>query len=456
MSQQIISTGTGPNTGTGDPGFTAFTKVNANFTELYAGTAPLVGPVVIGAPPSGVALTVNGAPNTSSLVINNPAQGSPVSGVVINATGVSGAAYDFEIKANVNQSIVVGFDNLSAGNVAGVALFLNTNVGGAYFEQAGGGFTGSVIPNAPAGQATLLGNFGNVPLVFGTNHTTAMIISGAQNISTVPPTSGASLTVNGLPAAGLTAIYNNGAAQVILFQGTGPGNNGFGTNSAHDFTIVSGGTNRTTWSTAGNVSMAASTGGSTLTVAAGTLDGVVITSNHTSGSGLGFSDTNASPHSYRIGLGIGDATTSLNFYDATAAAIRMALSAAGGFSINAPSSSAQALAVNGVSGSNTLFVNAPNAAGNSFGLVIQAGTNASDYAFRVLNSPGGLEFMRIYGNGAISFNGAGGTTAITGWGTSTGGAVVTNFPGATATLVQATTVIAQMITYFKNLGLFGA
>jgi hypothetical protein len=35
MSQQIISTGSGPNTGTGDAGYSAFTKVNANFTELY-------------------------------------------------------------------------------------------------------------------------------------------------------------------------------------------------------------------------------------------------------------------------------------------------------------------------------------------------------------------------------------------------------------------------------------
>jgi hypothetical protein len=35
MTQQLISLGTGPNTGTGDNPYNAFTKVNANFTDLY-------------------------------------------------------------------------------------------------------------------------------------------------------------------------------------------------------------------------------------------------------------------------------------------------------------------------------------------------------------------------------------------------------------------------------------
>jgi hypothetical protein len=35
MTQQTIDIGTGPNTGTGDPLRTAFTKLNENFTEVY-------------------------------------------------------------------------------------------------------------------------------------------------------------------------------------------------------------------------------------------------------------------------------------------------------------------------------------------------------------------------------------------------------------------------------------
>ena len=37
MTQKIVGLGIGPNTGTGDPGYTAFTSVNQNFTELYVG-----------------------------------------------------------------------------------------------------------------------------------------------------------------------------------------------------------------------------------------------------------------------------------------------------------------------------------------------------------------------------------------------------------------------------------
>jgi hypothetical protein len=37
MAQQVIGVGTVSGDGTGDPGRTAFTKVNANFSELYAG-----------------------------------------------------------------------------------------------------------------------------------------------------------------------------------------------------------------------------------------------------------------------------------------------------------------------------------------------------------------------------------------------------------------------------------
>ena len=35
MTQQIINLGTGPDSQTGDTLYVAFTKVNANFTELY-------------------------------------------------------------------------------------------------------------------------------------------------------------------------------------------------------------------------------------------------------------------------------------------------------------------------------------------------------------------------------------------------------------------------------------
>jgi hypothetical protein len=70
MSQQTINIGTGANTGNGDPLRTAFNKINANFTELYATTgADVQIPAQSGH--GGGVLTTNGTtlswtPNVSS------------------------------------------------------------------------------------------------------------------------------------------------------------------------------------------------------------------------------------------------------------------------------------------------------------------------------------------------------------------------------------------------------
>jgi hypothetical protein len=60
MAKQNINTGTSANSKNGDPLRTAFTKINANFTELYTltgGTAPVV--TVIAAVPGGQIITDN-------------------------------------------------------------------------------------------------------------------------------------------------------------------------------------------------------------------------------------------------------------------------------------------------------------------------------------------------------------------------------------------------------------
>ena len=54
MPQQIINIGALPNDGTGDPIRTAFTKTNANFSELYAGFAQYVSRIIAG---SGVSIS---------------------------------------------------------------------------------------------------------------------------------------------------------------------------------------------------------------------------------------------------------------------------------------------------------------------------------------------------------------------------------------------------------------
>lgn len=54
MPQQIINIGALPNDGTGDPLRTAFTKANANFTELYSAASQYVSQIIAG---SGVTIS---------------------------------------------------------------------------------------------------------------------------------------------------------------------------------------------------------------------------------------------------------------------------------------------------------------------------------------------------------------------------------------------------------------
>jgi hypothetical protein len=58
--------------------------------------------------------------------------------------------------------------------------------------------------------------------------------------------------------------------------------------------------------------------------------------------------------------------------------------------------------------------------------------------------------------GALGVNGATGPAQVTGWGTPTGPAVVNNYSGTAATLVQTSNAVAEIITALKAFGLFGA
>lgn len=58
--------------------------------------------------------------------------------------------------------------------------------------------------------------------------------------------------------------------------------------------------------------------------------------------------------------------------------------------------------------------------------------------------------------GPIGVNGATPPAQSTGWGAPTGAAVVNNYSGAAATLVQTSNAVAQIIAYLLSKGDFGA
>jgi hypothetical protein len=79
-------------------------------------------------------------------------------------------------------------------------------------------------------------------------------------------------------------------------------------------------------------------------------------------------------------------------------------------------------------------------------------------AFWTNNSPAFLadNLGQVYFYHTIGVNGNTPPAQVTGWGTPTGPAVVNNFSGTAATLVQCSNAIAKIITDLKALGFYGA
>lgn len=128
------------------------------------------------------------------------------------------------------------------------------------------------------------------------------------------------------------------------------------------------------------------------------------------------------------------------------------------------------------SGETTLTVNASNSANSTIDIV-DAGNNP--WAMRIIrsdlsnNAVGLFEtnnralfigaasgtFEGLVLSGGLVLNGSGASTVpsqVTGFGTPTGAAVIANFPGSTATLVQTSETVAEILTILKGIGLIGA
>ena len=95
-------------------------------------------------------------------------------------------------------------------------------------------------------------------------------------------------------------------------------------------------------------------------------------------------------------------------------------------------------------------------------LTLTDASSSSNDVLTVVDFPGtGTRSAGITAGGAVSaktFGMAGASPAgqVTGWGTPTGVTQVSNFPGATATLVQCSEVIAKIIADLKTFGFYGS
>lgn len=270
-------------------------------------------------------LTVTGAAITSSAGLTVSAGTSAVQALTattgVFASTLSAAGVTSSAGLTVTGSAITSSAGLtvSAGTSAVQALTATTGVFASTLSAAG--ITSSAGLTVSAGGATVTA--GSVVIGVPTG--------GGQGTGTVNATG---LFVNGVAVvAGATVSSISGTANQIA---------------------ASASTGAVTLSFPHNMVIPTSLSGSALTINSTAGDALVLNTNHTAGLGLGFVDTNGSPQSYRMGIGVGNGSNALNIFDSTNAAIRLQLFADGGIAFGVPTGGDQGAGTLNCAG---LFVN---------------------------------------------------------------------------------------------------
>lgn len=181
-------------------------------------------------------------------------------------------------------------------------------------------------------------------------------VTAGGNVTLPAPSSGIALTVNGVASSVPVTINSAGVGSALVVNGVAATNLSiitaqqsgqtavliYNPASTGDLRFFLNGADRVLFGSAGNVTInAPSSGVSLIAVAGASADAAQFNVNHASGTGIAFNDTNGSPQSFRIGLGVGDATPSLTFFDSTNVAVRMKIASDGGVLVGAPTGGSQ-------------------------------------------------------------------------------------------------------------------
>jgi hypothetical protein len=435
-----------------------------NSTHGTCGTIAGAGNWTLNAPSAGVDLTLNGLTGSPTLACNSTGAAAAFGiGWAVSvvgawnvyaqstdqlALGTTGAQPTIII-TNGSQRIVTG----SAGNVtvnaatSGVTATINGLSTSATLSlastgaAAGLGFGWAVGLSATSwdiySQSTdplAIGTAGAANCYLYTNALIRMSFTSTGAGTVNAPTSGTALTVNaaassnaivavqasgGTPAISIQSV-NGVSASLQLFQSSQGNWQLYNPASTTDFRLFNGSSDRITVTTAGNTTFAAPSSGNGVTVngcaSANTL--LVQTSGLAAGTSYGLeveAGTNASDYCALFASQGGGAVFCEMFGDGHGfigvnSTHNLQWNNAGGFTFTAPAAGQYCLTVDGVSGSYIATFNAPNVLNNSFGVLINAGTSASDYCFRLFNNNQTTEFLRVAGSGTIQYLSAPSTT----------------------------------------------
>lgn len=183
-------------------------------------------------------------------------------------------------------------------------------------------------------------------------------------------------------------------------------------------------------------------------------DGLNIVNAISSGS-IQFADGTAAAPSITFASDL-----TLGFYKAgadilgisTAGVQRGVVNASGQWTINAPSSGAAAT-INGAASTHAVVVNGSSTSGQSYGLEVFAGTNASDRALSLVNQAGTVNLGIVFGDGHFQLGWNGSNPTITG---AAAGNVTINAPTAGQTLVLNTVAGAYGFAVTATAGNYAA
>jgi hypothetical protein len=266
--------------------------------------------------------------------------------------------------------------------------------------------SGDVVVNAPStgialsvtgASATAIASF------IGTDVATVQVNSSASTNRAIIVFEQASTAIGRVGIDGSNTLLSDSANGDVCITSTGDSIR-FGQQA---------GATQVSISSAGVVTLAAATG-MTLVVNAGSTGVVQLNSNHTSGLGVRFNDTNGAPQSFDIGLGVGSGAATLVIYDRTNTTARLVLNNSGNFVINAPASGS-AFTVTGVAGSAALTVVGSATSGQSLGMTVASGTTSADSALLILNQAQTQTYLQVRGDGLVRAVDDGSTLQIVGW-----------------------------------------
>lgn len=291
------------------------------------------------------------------------------------AEGISGAS-----TTNNSFGLFINAGTSSSDNAVNINNFANTH----NFE---------ILRGDGSGQIGYNGSVGTIQF------------SAAGNVTIPSPSSGSAFTSTGVAGGSFSTV--------ITSPNTAGSSNGLrvqaGTNATDNAFLIAnaGGSNLFAVQGSGNTLILAPASGTTLAL-----------TGASAGAGMSIAAHGVSPTGIAI---TGDAAQQLNAISITQGAQsswfvyqpasstdlrlfegadRIVFPATGGETINAPTSG-NALNVTGLAGSYAAEFNGASGAGNSFGELIDAGTNSSDWGFLIQDQTAATNYLKVFGDGGV-------------------------------------------------------